>query len=359
MYRNRREKGIIVRLGSVSSRIIAALLLLALLASCGLPRKGAPAATPGDETPTEQPAGTGDDPSAAGTPQDPSGSPPGAAGPGDPAAGSPGPPTVPSTPTLPPTTSPLAKNRLVTFYGHPNSQRMGVLGEYDPEEMIRRLKKQAAAYTALDPQRPALCTIELIASVAQGSPGPQNLWLLRTSPAQIEQYAQLAEKHGCLLLLDIQIGYDTVANDIKAILPFLQRPYVHLAIDPEFHVKPGQQPGEHYGSVSAAEVMSASQTLADLVVQYNLPDKVLVLHQFRSDMVTNKEQIRPIPHVDLVVVMDGWGTPGSKINNYRAFIAEELIQYGGVKLFYQQDEPLMTPEEVLALQPMPLVIIFQ
>ena len=67
---------------------------------------------------------------------------------------------------------------------------------------------------------------------------------------------ELAEKHGCLLMLDIQMGYDTVQNDVLAIADFLKRPYVHLAIDPEFHVAKGKIPGESYGSLSAAEADS-------------------------------------------------------------------------------------------------------
>jgi hypothetical protein len=208
-------------------------------------------------------------------------------------------------------------------------------------------------------RRPALCTIELIASVAQGSPGADGLWLLRTPEEEIERYAQLAERQGCLLLLDIQMGYDTIENDIRAILPFLSRPYVHLAIDPEFKVKPGQVPGEHYGSVSAAEVARAMQTLGDLVRRHNLPDKVLIVHQFRDDMLPDKAIIEPMPNVDLVIMMDGWGGPEAKVANYSYFVGEQLIQFGGIKLFYRQDDPLLTPEEVVDLEPAPLVVIYQ
>jgi hypothetical protein len=237
---------------------------------------------------------------------------------------------------------------------------MGILGEFDdPEEMIAQLKQQTAVYTALDPERPAICTVELIASVAQGSPGRDGLWLQRTPPDVIEEYAALTEKHGCLLLLDIQMGYDSVANEVRALIPFLKRPHVHLAIDPEFHMAPGEIPGEDYGSVSAADVMGAARTLADLVVKNNIPDKVLVIHQFRYDMLPDKENITPVPHVQMTVVMDGFGGPEAKIGNYGVFVRDQLIQHGGIKLFYRQDDPLMTEEEILDLDPAPLVIIYQ
>ncbi len=253
----------------------------------------------------------------------------------------------------------LDKHRLVTYYGHPYSDKMGILGEYDPEPMMARLKQQTAAYTAADPSRPAICTIELIASVAQGSAGADGLWLLRTPTEEIETYAKLAEKHDCLLLLDIQMGYDSVANEVQALLPFLKRPYVHLAIDPEFHMKPGEIPGEDYGSVSAADVMGAARVLADLVVQHNIPDKVLVIHQFRHDMLPDKENITPIEHVQMVIMMDGWGGPTAKIANYGAFVRDEPLEYGGIKMFYRQDDPVLTPQQVVELEPPPVVVIYQ
>lgn len=269
-------------------------------------------------------------------------------------------PTSAATSTATPSNGPLARGRLVTFYGHPQSNLLGILGEFsDPRAMIRRLKDQAAAYTAADPARPALPTLELIASVASDTPGADGLYLNPTPMALIEEYADIAEQNGCLLLLDIQLGYDTVPREIQRLAPVLKRPHVHLAIDPEFHVKPGQVPGDAYGSLSAAEIAQAQQMLAQVVTQNNLPDKILVIHQFRDDMLPDKQRIQPAPHVQLVIVMDGFGAPGAKTGNYQIFVHDELIQYGGIKLFYKQDKPLLRPEEVVALDPPPLVIIYQ
>ena len=361
--------------GRIERQLVTALLLVALLVSCSvagragqLPGGAEPTARVEDPTVAASDPATEEPPAASAAPSsEPSATPSVTAAPsGQPPAAAPASatPTVAAaaqpTATRAPSTSPLATNRLVTYYGYPYSDKMGILGEYDdPEAMIARLKEQTAAYTAADPSRPALCTIELIASMATGEPGNDGLWLLRLPSSKIEQYSQLAEKHGCLLLLDIQLGYDTVANDIKAIMPFLQRPHVHLAIDPEFHVDPGEVPGEHYGSVTAADVAYAGQVLGDLVRQYNLPDKVLVVHQFRDDMLPDKEKIKLMPNVDLVIMMDGWGGVEAKVTNYDYFVRDQLIQYGGLKLFYRQDEPVMTPEAVLELDPKPLVVCYQ
>jgi len=343
-----------IRTGRLHALLLV--LLVGLLVACGTPVTPTPVA----EQPTEAPPAQ--DPTAAPTtaPTAPVTvvSPTAVVPPTAPLTVAPRPPTAAPT-ARPVTTSALATQRLVTFYGHPYDNRMGVLGEYDPAVVIQKLKEQTAAYTAADPSRPGLCTVELIASVAQGSPGKDGLYLARTPTAEIEKWAQLTQQQGCLLLLDIQMGYDSVDNDIKAILPFLQRPHVHLAIDPEFHVARGKIPGESFGSVSSTEVAGAMKTLQGLVQQYNLPDKILVLHQFRDDMLPDKANIKPMANVDLVVMMDGWGLPQAKIANYGAFIRDEPIQYGGIKLFYKQDDPLLTPAEVIQLDPSPLVIIYQ
>lgn len=271
---------------------------------------------------------------------------------------------TPGRPALPPgvtdpSNGPLRTHRLVTFYGHPFSDKMGVLGEYAPNDIVARLKQQAALYTQADPTRPAIPTIELIASVAQGAPGKDGLYLLRTPPDVIEQYARLAEQNGFLLLLDIQIGRSTVADEINALLPFLKRPYVHLAIDPEFAIKPGQTPGEEFGSVDGADILLAARMLADVVTQNGITDKVLLVHQFLPSMITNKQLLKPMPHVELVLNTDGFGPARVKKESYKLLVQDQPVQYGGIKLFYKQDEPLLTPEEVLALVPVPVVVIFQ
>lgn len=258
------------------------------------------------------------------------------------------------------TGGPLVENRIVSYYGHPYSAAMGVLGQYEPQRMVALLKEQAAAYTRLDPDRPAIPTIELIASVAQPEPGADGLYLNRTPPEVIEQYANLAEEHGLLLLLDIQIGYSTIADEIEVLMPFLERPYVHLAIDPEYDMSPGEVPGQQVGSSYASEIMEAARTLSAIVERQDLEAKVLVVHQFQYGMVINKETLQPMPNVELVLHADGFGAPQVKYDKYNALVTQQPIQYGGFKLFYDQDMPLLSPEQVLTnLNPPPAVISYQ
>ena len=258
-----------------------------------------------------------------------------------------------------PSNGPLKNNRLVAYYGTPLSSQMGILGEYGKQEMMNKLKQQTAAYSAADPAHPAVPTIELIASTAQRDPGPQGLYIGRTSPKVIEEYAKLAEQNNALLMLDVQLGRDSVMNEVKALAPFLKRPYVHLAIDTEYHVGPGQVPGQDLGHVDGSEIEPAVQYLDNVVKQNNLPAKVLLVHQFQSGIVTNKQLIRPTNNIQVVLNADGFGKAVDKYAKYRILVRDEPLQYGGFKLFYTQDTPLLSPEQVVKLDPAPAVIEYQ
>jgi hypothetical protein len=255
---------------------------------------------------------------------------------------------------------PLKENRLVTYYGNPRSAAMGVLGEFaDPEAMMERLIQQTAAYSAADPERPAVPTIELIASTAQREPGPEGEYLGRLSAEEIEQYAQLAEENGALLLLDVQLGRSTLATEIETLRPFLKRPYVHLAIDTEYYVAEGQVPGVDLGGVDGTEILQAVETLTQLVEEEGIPDKVVVVHQFESGIVRRKELVQPTSNVEVVLNADGFGAPENKISKYDILVSGEPIQYGGFKLFYTQDIGVLSPEQVLQLDPAPVVVNYQ
>ena len=258
------------------------------------------------------------------------------------------------------TGGPLARGRMVSYYGHPLSGAMGALGQLEPEVMVRELKEQTEAYTKADPDRPAIPTIELIASVAQPTPGPDGLYLAPTEDFWIEKYAKLAEENDCLLLLDIQIGYSTIADEVERLMPYLERDYVHLAIDTEYDMIPPDIPAQQIGSSPGADIMAAARTLSRLVEEKDLPPKVLVIHQFESGMIQNKEMLRPVPNVEMVLHADGFGTPQQKFEKYDLLVRDEPIQYGGFKLFYEQDTPLLSPKQVLdRLEPKPAVISYQ
>jgi len=150
-----------------------------------------------------------------------------------------------------------------------------------------------------------------------------------------------------------------VAEEIEGLRPWLELPHVQVALDPEFAMAEGEIPGEVIGQIDAADVLYAQQWLAELSASAGIPPKVLIVHQFHHSMISNKELITPIPGVQLVIDSDGWGPPDMKMDTYGVVNTQQQIEYDGIKLFYRQDNPLMTPEEVLALDPVPDLIIYQ
>lgn len=260
----------------------------------------------------------------------------------------------------------LPSHRIIAFYGNPVARKMGVLGEYPVDEMLAKLDTTVDEWQRADPITPALPALQLIAVTAQPLPGRDRMYRLRMDTSLIEKvYGWAQRKHG-LLFLDVQLGHSTMQQELPRLLPFLSRPDVHLAIDPEFsmhHSKEGVVPGKKFGQVDATDVNWACEQLRQLVVEKHLPPKVLIIHRFRTEMVSNAKRIHLDPHVQIVMDMDGFGPPWQKFESYRDYIDAEPVEFTGFKLFFHNDaqgrRPLLTPLEVLGLQPRPLYIQYQ
>jgi hypothetical protein len=253
----------------------------------------------------------------------------------------------------------LPEHRIVAFYGNPKSTRMGILGQLPPSEMLPKLERTAREWAQADPGRKVLPALHLIATVAQGKPGAGGKYRLRHSDQVIEQVLGWAEERGWLVFLDVQIGHSTVADELPHLVKYLERPYVHLALDPEFAMKLGGVPGQRIGTLDATDVNYAAQLLADIVEKKKVPPKVLVVHRFTQRMLTNHDQIKLDPRVQIVVDMDGFGAPWLKEDAYKFFIVPEPVQFTGFKLFYKNDKPMMSPDRVLGLWPAPVYIQYQ
>jgi len=253
----------------------------------------------------------------------------------------------------------LPEHRIVAFYGNPKSSRMGILGQLPPEEMLPKLEQTATEWAKADPGRPVMPALHLIATVAQGKPGSGAKYRLRHSDQTIEQVLGWAEERGWLVFLDVQIGHSTVPAELPHLVKYLERPYVHLALDPEFAMKLGGIPGRRIGTLDATDVNYAVRLLADIVDRKKVPPKVLVVHRFTQRMLTNHDKIALDPRVQVVVDMDGFGAPYLKEDAYKFFIVPEPVQFTGFKLFYKNDKPMMSPERVLELWPSPVYIQYQ
>ncbi|MEN9921644.1 MAG: hypothetical protein RLZZ517_622 [Candidatus Parcubacteria bacterium] len=258
----------------------------------------------------------------------------------------------------------LPFKRVVAYYGNLYSKGMGVLGEYPEEQMLQMLQAEVKKWEAADPETPVQPALHYIASTAQASPGKEGLYTLRMPDSEIDKVLKMAKKSNAIVFLDLQIGLSNVPKEIPYIEKYLKMPNVHLGLDPEFSMKTGKAPGTVIGTMDATDINYAANYLAKLVKENNLPPKILVIHRFTQDMVTNYKKITPLPEVQIVMDMDGWGFKAKKINTYNQVIYPEPVQFTGFKLFYKNDLKgeeggLMTPHEVLQLSPQPIYIQYQ
>ncbi len=255
----------------------------------------------------------------------------------------------------------LPNRRIVAYYGNPLSRRMGVLGEYEPEQMLRMLDAEVKAWQEADPATPVQPALHLIAVVAQAGPGRDGMYRARMGDSLIERVARWAASRNALVFLDVQVGRSTLQQELPALARFLQRPNFHLGIDPEFSMKNGGLPGKRIGTFDASDINYAAEFLQGLVTTHRLPPKVLVVHRFTRNGVTNYRNIRLRPEVQVVMHMDGFGSPWLKQNTFREFIKAEPVQFAGWKQFYKSrnDNPRTPIATIARLNPKVLYIQYQ
>lgn len=258
----------------------------------------------------------------------------------------------------------LPFNRIVAYYGNFYSKGMGVLGQYPEDVMLKKLNAEVAVWQAADPSTPVIPAIHYIAVTAQGSAGRDGKYRLRMPDSQIDHAIELAHKEHGIVFLDIQVALSNVQTEVPLLEKYLSMPDVHLGLDPEFSMKGGEKPGSVIGTMSAADINFTANYLAGLVKKNNLPPKILIIHRFTMPMVTNYKEIKPLPEVEIVMDMDGWGFAAKKINTYNTVIYPQPVQFTGFKLFYKNDllapsKRMLTPAEILKLTPQPLYIQYQ
>ncbi|MDD5050709.1 MAG: hypothetical protein PHV93_03130 [Candidatus Pacebacteria bacterium] len=259
----------------------------------------------------------------------------------------------------------LPFKRIIAYYGNFYAKGMGVLGQYPPAEMLAKLQGEIHKWEIADPVTPVMPAIDYIAVTAQGSAGADGKYRARMPSSQMDHALDLASQVNGIVILEVQVGLSTVQTEVPLLEKYLKMPQVHLAIDPEFAMAPSKaRPGTVVGTVDATDINWAANYLAGLVRANNLPPKVLIVHRYTQAMVTNYKQIKPLPEVQVVMDMDGWGSPGKKMGTYNAYEYLNPVQFTGFKLFYKNDilppsPRMMTPAEVLKLIPRPSFIQYQ
>ena len=255
----------------------------------------------------------------------------------------------------------LPGRRLVAMYGHPGAPALGVLGEQPLPQAIARAKRLASPYRALSGATPVVPTFELIATVAQANPGVGGDYSFEAPISLLEPWVLQAGKAGMYVVLDLQPGRSNFLDQAKLYEPLLRLPYVGLALDPEWRLRPNQVPLTEIGSAPASEINSVYRWLADLTDSLRLPQKLFVIHQFRLSMIGDDEPLEyDRDSVQLLIHMDGQGTTGNKDQTWAAVVgaAPKGVPFGW-KNFYDEDTPMLTPGQTMSRKPTPSMISYQ
>ena len=258
----------------------------------------------------------------------------------------------------------LPFKRIIAYYGNLYSKKMGVLGEYPPKELWRKLNIELAAWRKADPKTPVQPAIHYIAVVASGMPLKDGKYRTRMPARQIDSALAIAKMGNAIVFLDVQVALSNVKEEVPLLEKYLKMTNVHLGIDPEFSMKDGSKPGHKIGTMDATDINFCSDYLAKLVRDNNLPPKILIVHRFTQGMVRNYKNIKLHPEVQLVMNMDGWGEPILKRSTYLLYIYKEPVQLTGFKLFYKNDlkkapHVMLTPADLMKLKPQPIYIQYQ
>ncbi len=250
--------------------------------------------------------------------------------------------------------------RLVALYGHPGTPSLGVLGQQDLTASISRARQLAAAYRPLS-RVPVVPAFEIIATVAEASPGFDGSYSYETPVAELLPWVRQATADGLYVVLDLQPGRASLLTQAEHYQSLLELPGVGLALDAEWKLQPGQRPLQQIGHVSIGEVNSVVSWLAALTARHDLPQKLLVLHQFQLAMLPGEQHL-DTSHDDLAIVihMDGQGTPAMKQDTWNAVTAAAPsgVLFGW-KDFLVKDHPMLTPRQTMTKSPAPVMISYQ
>ncbi|MCP2031084.1 hypothetical protein L1277_001175 [Okibacterium sp. HSC-33S16] len=255
----------------------------------------------------------------------------------------------------------FADHQFVAIYGTPSTPVLGVLGEQDVAGSVARAQEVAAQYQGLT-AKTVVPMFEIIATVAAGGPGPDGNFSNELSAESLRPWIDAAAQAGMYVVIDLQPGRTDFLTQAQQYQSLLELPNVGLALDPEWRLAPDELHLRTIGSVSAAEVNSVTHWLADLTNEKGLPQKMLVVHQFRPSMLTDRQNLDlSRPEIALLLHVDGQGGQADKQATWANLQRDAPVGVAwGWKNFYHEDKPMLTPEQTISgVQPTPELITYQ
>ncbi len=250
------------------------------------------------------------------------------------------------------------RHLVVAYYGTAGTGALGVLGETGPEVAARRTLQAAIPFQPAS-GRPVLPAFELITTVAAARPGPDGLYSTSLPLEEVLRYAEVAARNKMLVILDFQPGRATFLEQVQRYEQALLLPNVGVALDPEWKLTATQRPLRQIGTSTAKPLNDVSSYLANLTLKNRLPEKIFMVHQFKTYQLPDREKIVDRPGLALVLHVDGFGAQGSKKETYGILASRDGQFVNGFKLFYDEDTNLMTPAEAMAVTPRPELITYQ
>jgi hypothetical protein len=277
----------------------------------------------------------------------------------------------------------LPSHRVIAFYAVPGAEPTGPAYQLS-DTMLNQLTQQGAEYQKLDPSHPVQLGIDLVVSVPDGYPGPTGYYSHHVDAGTIQSYIDYCQTHNLLLFLDLNFGQAPVMPEVNFFLPYLEKyTFVHMAVDPEWMFpRHDGIPGTNLSNVRASDLNPIIQAVGDIPMKYHVPRKILIIHEYRPSgdytanptdagqaEIADKRNLLSDTRVDVVIHVDSVGgyvgDIADKTQQYTQWVQEDMIRYanfryGGFKLFYHIEAKtrLMTPQEVLALNPAPLVVTY-
>ncbi len=264
-------------------------------------------------------------------------------------------------PRPPSVESVFERAQVVSYYGFPRVPAMGVLGHGTPAEVANEVALWAARYDELNGPREVIPAFHLITGVAQAYPTADGTWLGRLDHDRIAEYVEAARERDMILFLDVQIGWSDPLREVQLLEEFLREPFVHMALDPEFATEHlGVRPGLAIGGIRGEQINEVQRYLAQLVEEEgDIPPKILMVHQFHPRMIMDRDMIVDVEDVEIMIDMDGFGGISLKLKHYDWYALTEPSERPALKLFFDQDTPVMTPAQVQALNDVPDLIMYQ
>lgn len=250
--------------------------------------------------------------------------------------------------------------RLVALYGSPGAPSLGVLGEQPLDAAIERARQRASDYEALVDE-PVVPTFEIITTIATGAAGPDGDYSREIPPEELRPWIERTAGEDMYVILDLQPGRTDFVTQAKRYEELLAHPHVGLALDPEWRLGANERHLEQIGSVDVAEVQAVADWLAQLTRREQLPQKLLLLHQFRLSMLPDRAQLELPPELAVTVQMDGQGPQEVKMATWRN-ITNPATPDGlwfGWKNFYDEDTTLRSPADTFGVEPSPVLVSYQ